>query len=153
MKFMLNGAVTIGTMDGANVEIADLVGKDNIFIFGESSETVIARYERGDYVSKEYYEKDADLKKCVDFIVSDELLKIGVKENLERLYHELLNKDWFMTFPDYEDYVATKDRIFAAYEDRKAWAKMMLKNISQAGFFSSDRTIAQYNEDIWKLTK
>ncbi len=153
MKFMLNGAVTIGTMDGANVEIAELVGKDNIFIFGESSETVIARYERGDYVSKEYYEKDADLKKCVDFIVSDELLKIGVKENLERLYHELLNKDWFMTFPDYEDYVATKDRIFAAYEDRKAWAKMMLKNISQAGFFSSDRTIAQYNEDIWKLTK
>ena len=153
MKFMLNGAVTIGTMDGANVEIADLVGKDNIFIFGDSSEAVIARYERGDYVSKEYYEKDADLKKCVDFIVSDELLKIGVKENLERLYHELLNKDWFMTFPDYEDYVATKDRIFAAYEDRKAWAKMMLKNISQAGFFSSDRTIAQYNEDIWKLTK
>ena len=153
MKFMLNGAVTIGTMDGANVEIAELVGNDNIFIFGESSETVIARYERADYVSKEYYEKDADLKKCVDFIVSDELLRIGVKENLERLYNELLNKDWFMTFPDYEDYVATKDRIFAAYEDRKAWAKMMLKNISQAGFFSSDRTIAQYNDEIWKLTK
>ena len=153
MKFMLNGAVTIGTMDGANVEIAELVGNDNIFIFGESSETVIARYERGDYVSREYYEKDADLKKCVDFIVSDEMLRIGVKENLERLYQELLNKDWFMTFPDYEDYVATRDRIFAAYEDRKAWAKMMLKNISQAGFFSSDRTIAQYNDEIWKLTK
>ena len=151
MKFMLNGAVTIGTMDGANVEIAELVGKDNIFIFGESSETVIERYERGDYVSKDYYEKDEDLKKCVDFIVSDEMLKIGQKENLERLYRELLNKDWFMTFPDYQDYVETKDKIFAAYEDRKGWAKMMLKNISQAGFFSSDRTIAQYNNDIWKL--
>lgn len=151
MKFMLNGAVTIGTMDGANVEIAELVGKDNIFIFGESSETVIERYKRGDYVSKDYYKKDADLKKCVDFIVSDELLKIGQKENLERLYKELLNKDWFMTFPDYQDYVETKDKIFAAYEDRKGWAKMMLKNISQAGFFSSDRTIEQYNNDIWKL--
>ena len=151
MKFMLNGAVTIGTMDGANVEIAELVGKDNIFIFGESSETVIERYERGEYVSKDYYEKDEDLKKCVDFIVSDELMKLGQKENLERLYKELLNKDWFMTFPDYQDYVETKDKIFAAYEDRKGWAKMMLKNISQAGFFSSDRTIAQYNNDIWKL--
>ena len=151
MKFMLNGAVTVGTMDGANVEIADLVGEDNIFIFGESSETVIERYKRGDYVSKDYYEKDEDLKKCVDFIVSDELLKVGQKENLERLYNELLNKDWFMTFPDYQDYVATKDKIFAAYEDRKSWAKMMLKNISQAGFFSSDRTIEQYNDEIWKL--
>lgn len=151
MKFMLNGAVTIGTMDGANVEIAELVGEDNIFIFGESSETVIERYKRGDYVSKDYYEKDEDLKKCVDFIVSDELLKVGQKENLERLYNELLNKDWFMTFPDYQDYVATKDKIFAAYEDRKSWAKMMLKNISQAGFFSSDRTIEQYNNEIWKL--
>ncbi|MGN0344332.1 MAG: glycogen/starch/alpha-glucan phosphorylase [Lachnospiraceae bacterium] len=151
MKFMLNGAVTIGTMDGANVEIAELVGKDNIFIFGESSETVIERYERGDYVSRDYYEKDEDLKKCVDFIVSDEMLKIGQKENLERLYKELLNKDWFMTFPDYQDYVETKDKIFAAYEDRKGWAKMMLKNISQSGFFSSDRTIEQYNNDIWKL--
>ena len=151
MKFMLNGAVTIGTMDGANVEIAQLVGEDNIFIFGEDSKTVIERYERGDYVSREYYEKDADLKKCVDFIVGEEMLRIGSRENLERLYNELLNKDWFMTFPDYEDYVATKDRIFEAYEDRKSWAKMMLTNISQAGFFSSDRTIAQYNEEIWKL--
>lgn len=151
MKFMLNGAVTIGTMDGANVEIAELVGNDNIFIFGESSETVIARYERGDYVSRDYYEKDADLKKCVDFIVSDEMMRVGCRENLERLYHELLNKDWFMTFPDYQDYVETKDRIFDAYEDRKAWARMMLKNIAQAGFFSSDRTIAQYNDEIWKL--
>ncbi len=151
MKFMLNGAVTVGTMDGANVEIAELVGEDNIFIFGESSETVIARYERADYVSRDYYEKDADLKKCVDFIVSDELMRVGCRENLERLYNELLNKDWFMTFPDYQDYVATKDRIFDAYEDRKAWARMMLKNIANAGFFSSDRTIAQYNDDIWKL--
>ena len=151
MKFMLNGAVTIGTMDGANVEIAELVGEDNIFIFGESSETVIERYKRADYVSKDYYEKDEDLKQCVDFIVSDEMLAVGQKENLERLYKELLNKDWFMTFPDYQDYVETKDKALAAYEDRKGWARMMLKNISQAGFFSSDRTIAQYNEDIWKL--
>ena len=151
MKFMLNGAVTIGTMDGANVEIAELVGKENIFIFGESSETVIERYKRADYVSKDYYEKDADLKKCVDFIVGDEMMKAGKKENLERLYKELLNKDWFMTFPDYRDYVETKDKALAAYEDRKAWARMMLKNISQAGFFSSDRTIGQYNKDIWKL--
>ena len=151
MKFMLNGAVTVGTMDGANVEIADLVGEDNIFIFGESSDTVIERYAKGDYVSKDYYEKDEDLKKAVDFIVGPEMMKIGNKENLERLYNELLNKDWFMTFPDYQDYVETKDKAYAAYEDRKAWARMMLKNISQAGFFSSDRTIAQYNEDIWHL--
>lgn len=151
MKFMLNGAVTIGTMDGANVEIAELVGEDNIFIFGESSETVIERYKRADYVSKDYYEKDADLKKCVDFIVGEEMMQVGQKENLERLYKELLNKDWFMTFPDYRDYVETKDKALAAYEDRKAWARMMLKNISQAGFFSSDRTIEQYNQEIWKL--
>ena len=151
MKFMLNGAVTVGTMDGANVEIADLVGEDNIFIFGESSDTVIERYAKGDYVSKDYYEKDEDLKKAVDFIVGPEMMKIGNKENLEGLYNELLNKDWFMTFPDYQDYVETKDKAYAAYEDRKAWARMMLKNISQAGFFSSDRTIAQYNEDIWHL--
>ena len=151
MKFMLNGAVTLGTMDGANVEIAELVGKDNIFTFGESSETVIARYERGDYCSKDYYEKDADLKKAVDFIVSDELMAVGCKENLERLYNELLNKDWFMTFPDFQDYVATKEKAYAAYDERKAWAKKMLVNISKAGFFSSDRTIEQYNEEIWKL--
>jgi starch phosphorylase len=127
------------------------VGEDNIFVFGESSETVIARYQRGDYVSKDYYEKDADLKKCVDFIVGKKMLALGQEENLTRLYNELLNKDWFMTFPDFKDYVATKDRAFAAYEDRHAWAKKMLKNIANAGFFSSDRTIAQYNEDIWKL--
>ena len=151
MKFMLNGAVTLGTSDGANVEIAELVGNDNIFVFGEDSDTVIARYERADYCSRDYYEKDANLKKCVDFIVSDELMRVGNRENLERLYNELLNKDWFMTFPDFAEYVKTKDAAFAAFEDRKAWARMSLKNIANAGFFSSDRTIAQYNEDIWHL--
>lgn len=153
MKFMLNGAVTLGTMDGANVEIADLVGEDNIFVFGESSQTVIDRYARADYVSRDYYEKDENLKKAVDFIVSDELKAIGNSECLERLYHELLNKDWFMTFPDFADYTATKDRALAAYEDRRAWAKMMLVNISKAGYFSADRTIEQYNDEIWKLEK
>lgn len=153
MKFMLNGAVTLGTKDGANVEIADLVGEDNIFTFGESSQTVIARYERADYVSKDYYDKDEDIKKAVDFIVSDEMKAIGSSESLERLYHELLNKDWFMTFPDFQDYVATKDKAIAAYEDRKLWARMMLVNISKAGFFSADRTIEQYNDEIWKLEK
>lgn len=153
MKFMLNGAVTLGTKDGANVEIADLVGEDNIFTFGESSQTVIDRYARADYVSRDYYEKDEDIKKAVDFIVSDEIRAVGCAENLERLYHELLNKDWFMTFPDFKDYVQTKDKAIAAYEDRKAWAKMMLVNISKAGFFSADRTIEQYNQEIWKLEK
>ena len=152
MKFMLNGALTLGTMDGANVEIAELVGKDNIFTFGESSETVIARYERGDYRSKDWYEKDKDLKAAVDFIVGKDMMKIGQKENLERLYKELLNKDWFMTFPDFEDYVKTREDAYAAYSDRTEWAKKMLINISKAGFFSSDRTIAQYNEEIWKLS-
>ena len=152
MKFMLNGALTLGTMDGANVEIAELVGKDNIFTFGESSETVIARYERGDYRSKDWYEKDKDLKAAVDFIVGKDMMKIGQKENLERLYKELLNKDWFMTFPDFEDYVKTREKAYETYTDRTEWAKKMLINISKAGFFSSDRTIAQYNEEIWKLS-
>lgn len=151
MKFMLNGAVAIGTMDGANVEMHQFVGDDNIYIFGESSEQVIEHYEKADYVSREYYEKDADIKRAVDFIVGDELMAVGCKENLERLYHELLKKDWFMTLPDFKDYVATKERIYADYEDRMAWAKKMLVNISQAGFFSSDRTIEQYNKDIWYL--
>ncbi len=151
MKFMLNGALTLGTEDGANVEIAELVGEDNIFTFGESSQTVIERYKRADYVSRAYYEEDEDIKKAVDFIVSDEMKAAGCAENLERLYHELLNKDWFMTFPDFKDYVETKDRALAAYEDRRAWAKMMLVNISKAGFFSADRTIQQYNDEIWKL--
>ena len=152
MKFMLNGALTLGTMDGANVEIAELVGKDNIFTFGESSETVIARYERGDYKSKDWYAKDKDLKAAVDFIIGKEMMKIGQKENLERLYKELLNKDWFMTFPDFEDYVKTREKAYETYTDRTEWAKKMLINISKAGFFSSDRTIAQYNEEIWKLS-
>ena len=152
MKFMLNGALTLGTMDGANVEIAALVGKDNIFTFGESSETVIARYERGDYKSKDWYAKDKDLKAAVDFIIGKEMMKIGQKENLDRLYKELLNKDWFMTFPDFEDYVKTREKAYKAYTDRTEWAKKMLINISKAGFFSSDRTIAQYNEEIWKLS-
>ncbi len=151
MKFMLNGAVTLGTSDGANVEINDLVGDDNIYIFGEKSETVIKHYEKADYVSKEYYEKSPVIKEAVDFIVSDAALKAGHKENLERLYKELLNKDWFMTLLDLEDYIATKDRMMADYEDQKKWRKMMLVNIAKAGFFSSDRTIAEYNRDIWKL--
>ena len=151
MKFMLNGAVTIGTMDGANVEIAQLVGEDNIYIFGESSETVMEHYAKADYVSKDYYEKDEDIRRAVDFIVSDELKRIGNEEYLERLHHELISKDWFMTLLDWRDYMETKERMFADYEKRSEWAKKMLINISKAGFFSSDRTIAQYNEDIWKL--
>ena len=153
MKFMLNGAVTLGTMDGANVEIAELVGKDNIYIFGESSETVIDHYAKADYVSREYYEKDADIKEAVDFIVGKEMMKIGHKENLERLYKELLNKDWFMTLLDYRSYAEAREKAYADYEDRMSWAKKMLVNISKAGFFSSDRTIAEYNRDIWKLDK
>ena len=151
MKFMLNGAIAIGTMDGANVEMHQFVGDDNIYIFGESSEEVIKHYEKADYVSRSYYENDANIKRAIDFIVSDQMKAVGCTENLERLYNELLNKDWFMTLPDFEEYVATKERIYADYEDRMAWAKKMLVNISKAGFFSSDRTIAQYNEDIWHL--
>ena len=151
MKFMLNGAVAIGTMDGANVEMHQFVGDDNIYIFGESSEEVIKHYEKADYVSRSYYENDANIKRAIDFIVSDQMKAVGCAENLERLYNELLNKDWFMTLPDFEEYVATKERIYTDYEDRMAWAKKMLVNISKAGFFSSDRTIAQYNEDIWHL--
>ena len=152
MKFMLNGAITLGTMDGANVEIADLVGKENIFTFGEDSQTVIDRYARGDYNSRSYYESNEDLKRAVDFIVSDTVKAVGCSENLERLYNELLNKDWFMTFPDFNDYVEIREKAYAAYDNRKEWAKKMIVNISKAGFFSSDRTIAQYNKDIWKLS-
>ena len=152
MKFMLNGVITLGTMDGANVEIADLVGKENIFTFGEDSQTVIDRYARGDYNSRSYYESNEDLKRAVDFIVSDTVKAVGCSENLERLYNELLNKDWFMTFPDFNDYVETREKAYAAYDNRKEWAKKMIVNISKAGFFSSDRTIAQYNKDIWKLS-
>ena len=150
MKFMLNGALTLGTMDGANVEIADLVGKDNIYIFGEDSETVIDRYAKGSYVSRDYYEKDAALKEAVDFIVGREMMAVGDKEHLTRLYNELLNKDWFMTFPDFEDYIATREKAYHDYNDRMAWAEKMLVNIAKAGFFSSDRTIEQYDREIWK---
>ena len=151
MKFMLNGAVTLGTSDGANVEIHELVGDDNIYIFGQDSDTVIKHYEKADYVSKDYYKKSSVIKEAVDFIVSKEVLKVGKKENLERLYNELLNKDWFMTLLDLEDYIKVKDQAFADYEDQQKWKKMMLVNIAKAGFFSSDRTIAEYNRDIWKL--
>lgn len=151
MKFMLNGAVTLGTSDGANVEIHELVGDENIYIFGEDSDTVIEHYAKADYVSKDYYKKSPVIKEAVDFIVSKEALKVGKKENLERLYKELLNKDWFMTLLDLEDYIKVKDEAFADYEDRAKWKRMMLVNIAKAGFFSSDRTIAEYNRDIWKL--
>ena len=151
MKFMLNGAVTLGTEDGANVEIHQFVGDDNIYIFGESSDEVIEHYAKADYVSRNYYENNANIKEAVDFITSDEMLKVGNQENLERLKNELLNKDWFMTFPDIDQYVETKEKAYADYNNRMEWAKKMLVNIANAGFFSSDRTIEQYNEDIWKL--
>ena len=151
MKFMLNGAITLGTMDGANVEISDLVGKDNIYIFGESSDEIIKHYEKMDYNSRAIYEGDADIKKYVDFIVSEPMLKLGKEEHLRNFYNELLNKDWFMTLLDLKDYIKVKDQVFADYEDRNSWAKKMLVNIGEARFFSSDRTIEQYNKDIWHL--
>ena len=151
MKFMLNGAVTLGTSDGANVEINDLVGDANIYVFGQKSEQVIEHYAKMDYVSRDFYNNSAVIKEAVDFIVSDATMAVGSRENLERLYNELLNKDWFMTLLDLEDYIATKDRMFEDYLDQQKWKKMMLTNIAKAGFFSSDRTIAEYNRDIWKL--
>lgn len=151
MKFMLNGAVTLGTEDGANVEIHSLVGDENIYIFGDSSETVVKRYADGSYKAKDYYEKSKDIKEAVDFITGEELLEIGNKERLERLSHELISKDWFMTFPDFEEYVETKEKAYSDYNNRTEWAKKMLINISCAGYFSSDRTIAEYNKDIWHL--
>ncbi len=158
MKFMLNGAVTLGTADGANVEIHELVGDDNIYIFGEDSDTVIGYYEekkmgKPGYVSKKYYEKSSVIKEAVDFIVGKQAMAVGNKENLKRLHDELLNKDWFMTLLDLEDYIRVKDQAFADYEDRTKWKKMMLHNIAKAGFFSSDRTIEEYNRDIWHLSK
>ena len=149
MKFMLNGAVTLGTEDGANVEIHEAVGDDNIFVFGASSDEVIEHYAKADYVSRNYYENNPAIKAAVDFITSDEMLKVGQKENLERLQKELINKDWFMTLLDFDSYKETKEKALAAYADRKTWAKMMLVNIAKAGFFSSDRTIEEYNRDIW----
>ena len=150
MKFMLNGALTLGTMDGANVEIAELVGEDNIYIFGEDSETVIDLYAKSAYKSSEYYAREA-IKPLVDFIVSDEVLAVGKAERLERLYNELISKDWFMTLLDLEDYIQVKERMLADYEDRNAWMDKVIVNIAKAGFFSSDRTIAQYEEEVWHL--
>ena len=151
MKFMLNGAVTLGTSDGANVEINELVGDENIYVFGQKSEQVIEHYAKMDYVSRDFYNNSAVIREAVDFIVSDATMAVGSRENLERLYNELLNKDWFMTLLDLEDYIATKDKMFEDYLDQQKWKKMMLVNIAKAGFFSSDRTIAEYNRDIWKL--
>lgn len=151
MKFMLNGALTLGTEDGANVEIRDLVGEENIYIFGKKPQDVIDLYEAGTYSSREIYEEDALIHKLVDFITGEELLAIGDEESLTRLHKELTGKDWFMTLLDTREYIATKEKVYADYEDRKTWNKKALINIAKAGFFSSDRTIAQYNEDIWKL--
>ena len=151
MKFMLNGAVTLGTEDGANVEIHHLVGDSNIYIFGDSSQTVIERYRQGSYRSKEYYENDPVIRQAVDFLTGPQMMAAGCRENLERLSGELLNKDWFMTFPDFQSYLKAREQAFLDYENRTAWAQKMLVNISQAGFFSSDRTIEEYNRDIWKL--
>ena len=151
MKFMLNGAVTLGTEDGANVEIHHLVGDSNIYIFGDSSQTVIERYRQGSYRSKEYYENDPVIRQAVDFLTGPQMMAAGCRENLERLSGELLNKDWFMTFPDFQSYLKAREQAFLDYENRTAWAQKMLVNISQAGFFSSDRTIEEYIRDIWKL--
>lgn len=151
MKFMLNGAITLGTMDGANVEISDLVGENNIYSFGESSDEVISRYARGDYNAHWYYENNERIKRAVDFIISNELLSVGDEWFLRRLHNELINKDWFMTFPDFEDYRNTRNKAYDDYCDLNTWAQKMLVNIAKAGFFSSDRTIRQYNEEIWKL--
>lgn len=151
MKFMLNGAVTLGTEDGANMEIHQLVGDDNIYIFGDSSETVINRYKDGSYCSRDYYNSNPAIRGAVDFITSPAMLAAGSEENLTRLSAELLNKDWFMTFPDFDAYVRAREQAYSDYENRTQWARKMLVNISQAGFFSSDRTILEYNRDIWKL--
>lgn len=151
MKFMLNGAVTLGTRDGANVEIGELVGEDNIYFFGESSEQVIEHYKNADYCAKDYYTKDEDIHTAVDFLISEQMLEAGDEETLTQLHKELINKDWFMTLLDLKEYIARKEQVLNDYADRKKWAKKMLINIAKAGFFSSDRTIAQYNEEIWKL--
>ena len=151
MKFMLNGALTLGTEDGANVEIHELVGDENIFIFGESSETVIEHYKNGDYDPLDFYIKDKNIKEVVDFIVSDEIMNIGCEENLIRLYKEILRKDWFMGLLDFKSYCNKKEEAFKEYENRESWAKKALINISKSGYFSSDRTIEEYNKDIWKL--
>ena len=151
MKFMLNGAVTLGTEDGANVEIHELVGNDNIFVFGASSDEVIEHYAKADYVARDFYEKNPAIKAAIDFITSEEVLKVGEKENLERLQHEIISKDWFMTLLDFDSYKEKKEEALRAYVDQKTWAKKTLVNIAKAGYFSSDRTIEEYNRDIWHL--
>ena len=151
MKFMLNGAVTLGTEDGANVEIHELVGNDNIFVFGASSDEVIEHYAKADYVARDFYEKNPAIKAAIDFITSEEVLKVGQKENLERLQHEIISKDWFMTLLDFDSYKEKKEEALRAYADQKTWAKKALVNIAKAGYFSSDRTIEEYNRDIWHL--
>ena len=151
MKFMLNGALTLGTEDGANVEIHELVGDDNIYIFGDSSDTVVERYAQGSYHAEKYYNENATIKEAVDFITGEELKAIGDKDRLERLFNELVSKDWFMTFPDFDEYVKTREQAYADYENREEWVQKMLVNIAKAGYFSSDRTIEEYNRDIWKL--
>ncbi|HEM5982847.1 TPA: glycogen/starch/alpha-glucan family phosphorylase [Streptococcus suis] len=149
MKFMLNGALTLGTMDGANVEIAELAGMDNIYTFGKDSDTIIDLYDKAGYVSADYYNGDANIKRAVDFIVSDEVKALGNEERLGRLHHELISKDWFMTLIDLAEYIEVKEQVFADYEDQDSWNKKVVHNIAKAGFFSSDRTIEQYNQDIW----
>lgn len=151
MKFMLNGAVTLGTEDGANVEIHQLVGDDNIYIFGEKSEKIIKLYETGEYCAADIYDNDPMVEELVDFIISKDLMRIGDPVNLGRLYKEIVEKDWFMALLDVKDYIQTKEQMLKDYEDKNAWAKKMLVNIAKAGFFSSDRTIAEYNQDIWHL--
>ncbi len=150
MKFMLNGALTLGTMDGANVEIAELAGRENVYIFGKESDEIIELYETEGYVSKEYYE-DEEIKEVVDFIKSDEVLELGNKERLERLYNELVTKDWFMTLIDLKDYYKIKEQMLEDYENEELWYEKVIRNISKAGFFSSDRTIRQYESEIWKV--
>lgn len=151
MKFMLNGAVTLGTEDGANVEIHQLVGDENIYIFGDNSDVVVERYKQGSYHAKQYYSENKAIQKAVDFIKSAVLLEIGDKTRLVRLFEELTSKDWFMTFPDFDSYVTTREQAYVDYENRMEWAEKMLVNIAKAGYFSSDRTIVEYNKDIWKL--
>ena len=151
MKFMLNGAITLGTMDGANVEIHDLVGEGNIAIFGQSSQYVMDLYEKAAYTPKDYYPADPEIAELLDFIISPQVMRLGDPENLGRLYRDMTRKDWFMALLDVKDYIRVKEQLFADFEDRQAWAKKMLVNIAKAGFFSSDRSVAEYQRDIWKL--
>ena len=148
---MLNGAVTLGTEDGANVEIHELVGDENIYIFGEKSEEVIRLYDTASYCSKDIYEKDPVVEELVDFIISKDLIRTGDPVNLGRLYKEIVSKDWFMALLDLKDYIKTKEKALDDYENEMEWSKKALVNIAKAGYFSADRTIAEYNQDIWHL--